>query len=162
MIKSSRGCCGAEELEQVKEAFEYGYFGLAYKVNEFEEKLKGYLCTDRKVVAVNTGTSALHIALASIGVQPGDEIIVPSFTFVATLQPISDCGGTPVFCEIDPRTFLMDMVDVERKITKKTKAIIPVHYAGSPCDMDALLELKEKYGVRIIEDAAHAIGSTYK
>lgn len=162
MIKSSRGCCGEEELNQVKEAFDYGYFGLAYKVNEFEEKLQEYLGTDRSVVAVNTGTSALHIALASIGIQDGDEVIVPSFTFVATLQAISDCGGVPVFCEVDEKTMLMDMADVERKITDKTKAIVPVHYAGSPCDMDALLAMKEKYGVRIVEDAAHAIGSTYK
>lgn len=162
MIKSSRGCCGAEELAQVKEAFDYGYFGLAYKVNEFEEKLQEYLGTNRNVVAVNTGTSALHIALASIGIAEGDEVIVPSFTFVATLQAISDCGGVPVFCEINKETFLMDVDDVERRITSKTKAIIPVHYAGSPCDMDALLAIKEKYGIRIVEDAAHAIGSTYK
>ena len=162
MIKSSRGCCEKEELDQVKEAFEYGYFGLAYKVNEFEEQLKKYLNTDREVVAVNSGTNALHIALASIGVKSGDEVILPSFTFVATAQAISGCGATPVFCEVDYKTMLMDVKDVENKISSKTKAIIPVHYAGVPCDMDGLMNLKEKYGIRIIEDAAHAIGSIYK
>ena len=147
MIKVSRGCCGEEELEQVKEAFEYGYFGLAYKVNEFEEALKGYLGSDREVIAVNTGTSALHIALDSIGIKEGDEVILPSFTFVATAQAITECGGKPVFCEIDEKTMLIDINDVKKKITDKTKAIMPVHYAGAPCDMDELLSIKEKYGI---------------
>lgn len=161
MIKSSRGCCSTEELEQVKEAFDYGYFGLAYKVNEFEEKLKQYLGTDREVVAVSTGTTALHLALDSIGIKEGDEVILPSFTFVATAQAITACGGTPVFCEIDENTMLMNIDDVRKKITDKTKAIMPVHYSGEPCNMDELLKIKEEYGIRIIEDAAHAIGSTY-
>ena len=133
MIKSSRGCCGEEELAQVKEAFEYGYFGLAFKVNEFEKKLGEYLKTDREVIAVNTGTSALHIALDAIGIKEGDEVIMPSFTFVATAQAISACGGTPVFCDVDRNTMLIGIEDVRRKITEKTKAIIPVHYAGAPC-----------------------------
>lgn len=89
MIKLSRGCCGKEELDQVKEAFDYGYFGLAYKVNEFEDKLQEYIGEGRKVIAVNTGTSALHIALDSINIKYGDEVILPSFTFVATAQAIS-------------------------------------------------------------------------
>ena len=162
MIKSSRGCCGEEELAQVKEAFDYGYFGLAFKVNEFEEKLGEYLATDREIIAVNTGTSALHIALDSIGISEGDEVILPSFTFVATAQAISACGGKPVFCDVYPDSMLIDIDDVKKKITDRTKAIMPVHYAGAPCDMDALMEIKEKYGIRIIEDAAHAIGSEYK
>lgn len=162
MIKVSRGCCGEEELAQVKEAFEYGYFGLAYKVNEFEEELKKYLNTDREVIAVNTGTSALHIALDAIGISEGDEVILPSFTFVATAQAISECGGTPVFCEVDENTMLIDIEDVKSKITSKTKAIIPVHYSGAPCDMNALMEIKKKYNIRIIEDAAHAIGTEYE
>ncbi|MBE7060502.1 MAG: DegT/DnrJ/EryC1/StrS family aminotransferase [Ruminococcaceae bacterium] len=162
MIKLSRGCCGKEELDQVKEAFDYGYFGLAYKVNEFEDKLQEYIGEGRKAIAVNTGTSALHIALDSINIKYGDEVILPSFTFVATAQAISCCGGKPVFCDVNKDTMLMDIDDVKRKITPKTKAIIPVHYAGAICDMDALLELKEQYNIRIIEDAAHAIGSVYK
>ncbi len=162
MIKSSRGCCGEEELEQVKEAFDYGYFGLAYKVNEFENALSEYLGGNREVIAVNTGTSALHIALASIGIKEGDEVILPSFTFVATAQAIAACGAKPVFCDIEKDTFLLDVDAVEKLITPKTRAIIPVHYAGSPCDMDRFLEIGRKYNIVIIEDAAHAIGSTYK
>lgn len=162
MIKSSRGCCGAEELAEVKEAFEYGYFGLAYKTNEFEQKMADYLDTDRFVITTSTGTNALHLAMDTIGIKPGDEVIMPSMTFVATAQAVQMCGGTPVFCEIHPDTFLMDVEDVKRKITSKTKAIIPVHYAGRPCDMDALMKIKEETGIRIVEDAAHAFGTYYK
>ncbi len=162
MIKISRGCCGEEELKEVKEAFEYGYFGLAYKTNEFESEVKKYLDTDRSVIATSTGTDALHLALESIGVGVGDEVIMPSFTFVATAQAVRMCGATPVFCEIDPVHFLISIEDVKRKITEKTKAIIPVHYAGRPCDMDALLKIKDETGIRIVEDAAHAFGTYYK
>ena len=161
MIKVSRGCCGEEELAQVKEAFEYGYFGLAYKVEEFEKAIADYLTTNRNIVATNTGTSALHLALATLGIGEGDEVILPSFTFVATAQTISETGATPVFCDVHPDTFLLDLEDVKRKITSRTKAIIPVHYAGRPCDMDSLLKIKEEKGIRIIEDAAHAFGSYY-
>ena len=127
MIKVSRGCCGEEELAQVKEAFEYGYFGLAYKVEEFEKAIADYLTTNRNIVATNTGTSALHLALATLGIGEGDEVILPSFTFVATPQPVSETGATPVFCDVHPDTFLLDLEDVKRKITSRTKAIIPVH-----------------------------------
>ena len=162
MIKSSRGCCGEEELAEVKEAFDYGYFGLAYKTNEFEEKIGEYLGTDRYVITTSTGTNALHLALDTIGIGPGDEVIMPSFTFVATAQAVAMCGGTPVFCEVDPDTFLMDIDDVRKKISPATKAIVPVHYAGRPCDMDALMEIRERTGIRIVEDAAHAFGTYYK
>lgn len=161
MIKSSRGCCGTEELAEVKEAFDYGYFGLAYKTNEFETEIAKYLNTDRFVITTNTGTNALHLALDTIGIQPGDEVIMPSFTFVATAQAVAMCGGIPIFCEVHPDTFLIDMEDVRKKITSRTKAIIPVHYAGRPCDMDALMEIRKKTGIRIIEDAAHAFGTYY-
>ena len=162
MIKSSRGCCGAEELAEVKEAFDYGYFGLAYKTNEFEQEIGKYLDTDRFVITASTGTNALHLALDTLGITEGDEVIMPSFTFVATAQAVEMCGGKPVFCEVDPVTFLMDIEDVKRKITDKTKAIMPVHYAGRPCDMDALMKIKKETGIRIIEDAAHAFGTFYK
>lgn len=162
MIKVSRGCCGEEELAQVKEAFEYGYFGLAYKTDEFEKEVAKYLNTDRFVIATNTGTSALHLSLSTLGIGPGDEVILPSFTFVATAQAVSEVGAKPVFCEVNKDTFLLDINDVKNKITSKTKAIIAVHYAGRPCDIDELLKIKDEKGVRIIEDAAHAFGSYYK
>lgn len=162
MIKLSRGCCEEEELQQVKEAFDYGYFGLAYKTDEFEQEIGRYLNTPRSVIATNTGTTALHLALDTIGVSQGDEVIMPSFTFAATAQAVKMCGAKPVFCEVHSDTFLMDTDDVKRKISDRTKAVIPVHYAGRPCDMDILMEIHSKTGIRIVEDAAHAFGSEYK
>jgi perosamine synthetase len=161
MIKVSRGCLGEEELKEVQAAFEYGYYGLAAKVTEFEEQLGRYLGTDY-VLATNTGTSALHLALLVAGVGPGDEVIVPSLTFVAAFQVVSLAGAIPIPCDIRPDTLLIDLEDATRRITSKTKAIMPVHYAGNPCDMDALLAVSGRHGIRVVEDAAHALGSVYK
>lgn len=161
MIKVSRGCCGEEELKEVKEAFDYGYFGLAYKVNEFEQEIQKYLNTDREVVCSCNGTAALHLALDACGVGEGDEVILPSFTFVATAQAIVACGAKPVFVDCYKDTLLMDIDDVKRKITSRTKVIMPVHYSGAVCNMDELMKIKSEKNIRIIEDAAHAFGSEY-
>jgi dTDP-4-amino-4,6-dideoxygalactose transaminase len=161
VIKVSLAHLGEEELEEVRSAFEYGYFGLAYNVDEFETQVGKYIGA-KHVVATNTGTSALHIAMDVLGLQPGDEVIVPSLTFVASFQAITSVGATPIPCDVDADTLCMDPKDVEKRITSKTKALMPIHYGGHPCDMDTLMGLKEKYGLRIIEDAAHAFGSTYK
>jgi dTDP-4-amino-4,6-dideoxygalactose transaminase len=160
MIKVAQGCLEEEELAEVKSVWDYGYYGLSYKVNEFEEKLKGYLGA-KNVVAVNTGTSALHLALDAIGISKGDEVIVPSLTFVASFQAISATGAKPVACDVYPDTLLMNMEDMQRKITRKTKAIMPVHYCGNPCNMDSLTKIWKQSGIRIVEDAAHALGGTY-
>lgn len=162
MIKVARACVSKEELDEIKEALDYGYFGLAYKVNELEEQIAKYLQTDRSVVCCANGTAAIHLALECAGVGPGDEVILPSFTFIATAQAVLMAGATPILCDVNRDDFLISIDDVERKITSKTKAIIPVHYAGNVCDMDRLMEIKDKYGIRIIEDAAHAFGSYYK
>lgn len=161
MIKLAKAQLGLEELSKVQEAFNYGYFGLAYNVQKFEQDLAQFIGSS-SVVAVNTGTSALHLALEACGITSGDEVIVPSLTFVASFQAITQTGAKPIACEVDPDTLLIDIEDVKRRITSKTKAIMPVHYGGSICDMDILLKLKEDLGIRIIEDAAHAIGSIYK
>ncbi len=161
MIKVSRGCLGEEELAAVKEAFDYGYFGLAYKVLEFEEALKNYLQAEH-VVATNTGTSALHLALEVLDVGKGDEVIVPSLTFVASFQSVTATGATPVPGDIYADTLLINIEDVRKRITPKTKVIMPVHYSGNPCDMDALLAIGKELNIRIVEDAAHALGSSYK
>jgi len=161
MIKVSRGCLGEEELAAVREAFTYGYFGHAYKVIEFEEEIKKYLGAEH-VVAVNSGTAALHLTLDALGIGGGDEVITPSLTFVGAYQAISATGAKPVAVDIQPDTLLLDIEDVEKKISPKTKAIMPVHYAGNPCDMDALLQIGERNQIRIIEDAAHAFGSYYR
>ena len=148
MIKVSQGCLGEEEAKEVLSAFEYGYFGLAAKVDEFEQSLKDYLGAPF-AIATNSGTNAMHLALDALGVGKGDEVIVPSLTFVASFQAISATGAKPVACDILPNTLLIDIEDVKRKITERTKAIMPVHYMGNPCDMDALLKLKELHGIRI-------------
>lgn len=161
MIKVSQGCLGEEELAEVKEAFDYGYFGMSYKVFEFEAALKKYLGA-KYVIAVNNCTSALHIAVEALGIGKGDEVIIPSLTFVGAFQAISATGATPVPVDIYPDTLLIDIEDVKRKINPSTKAIMPVHYAGNPCDLDALAKIAGEYHLRIIEDAAHAFGSYYK
>src|SRR6266851_2683587 len=114
MIKVSAGCLGDEELGAVREAFAYGYFGLAHNVTAFEEALKEYLGVP-EVVAVNSGTSALHLALDAIGVGPGDEVLVPSLTFIASFQAIALTGATPVACDVNPDTLLMDLQDAESR-----------------------------------------------
>jgi perosamine synthetase len=161
VIKLSKGCLGEEELSALRDVFAYGYFGLGVQVQQFEEALKKYLEADH-VVATNTGTSALHLALDALGIGAGDEVIVPSLTFVAAFQAIHATGATPVPCDILSHTLLIDLEDIERRVTRRTKAVMPVHYAGNPCDMNSLMELSHRYGLRIVEDAAHAFGATYK
>lgn len=161
MIPVSRPSIGDEELREIGKVFNTGWLGLGSAVYEFENSLKDYLgSTD--VVAVNTGTSALHIALDAVGISEGDEVIVPSLTFCASVQVITALRAVPVFCEAEPSTLNIDVEDVRQRITAKTKAIMPVHYGGNACDMDSLLDIGRKHNILIIEDAAHAFGSTYK
>ena len=141
--------------------FETGWLGMGSTVFEFEKTLGAYLGA-RNVIAVNSGTTALHLALDGLGIRHGDEVILPSLTFCASAQVITALGGTPVFCEISPDTLNMDLADVRRRITKRTKAIMPVHYCGTSCDMDGLLAMGKEHAVSIVEDAAHAFGSSYK
>jgi len=157
----SRPSIGQEELKEVEKVFSTGWLGLGSTVFEFENKLKDYLGA-KHVLAVNTGTTALHIALDAFGIKDGDEVIVPSLTFCASVQVITALGAIPVFCEIDPDNLNIDITDVRKRITTKTKAIMPVHYCGQACDMDALMEIGKKQNIFIIEDAAHAFGSLYK
>ncbi|MBN1161363.1 MAG: DegT/DnrJ/EryC1/StrS family aminotransferase [Dehalococcoidales bacterium] len=161
MIAVSKGCLGAEELAAVKAAFELGYFGMASKVLEFEEAVRKYLGA-KYVITTNNCTSALHVALDALGIGKGDEVITPSLTFIGAFQAISATGATPVPVDVYPDTLLIDIEDVKRKITPQTKAIMPVHYAGNPCDLDALAKITKDHKIRIIEDAAHAFGSYYK
>ena len=161
MIPNSRPYIGEEELAEVKKVFASGWLGMGSAVFEFEKAIQGYLGA-KYVIAVNTGTSALHIALDSLGIKGEDEVIVPSLTFIGTIQAIVACGAKPVFCEIDPSTLNIDVEDAKKRINKRTKAIMPVHYGGLACDMDGLVNIAQKYSLRIVEDAAHAFGSFYK
>lgn len=161
MIPVSRPSIGIEELEEVRKVFDTGWLGLGSTVFEFENAIKEYLGA-RNVIAVNTGTTALHIALDAHGIDEGSEVIVPSLTFCASIQVITALKAIPVFCEIEPDTLNMDIEDVKKRITRKTKAIMPVHYCGNPCDMDGLLRIGRERNILIIEDAAHAFGSSCK
>lgn len=150
-----------EELAAISGVLKSCWLGMGAEVKEFEEEVKKYLGA-KYFIAVNTGTSAIHLALEAVGIKKGDEVIVPSLTFVGSIHPILYCGAKPAFCDVEYDTLNIDVKDAEERITKKTKAVLPVHYSGQPCDMAALLKLGKKYKIKIIEDAAHAFGSTYK
>src|SRR5688500_9636244 len=127
-------------------------------VERFERNLARY-CNTKHAIGVSSGTDALLCALMGLGIQPGDEVICPSFTFFATAGSIARLGAVPVFAEIDPRTFNLDPARIEGKITKKTKAIMPVHLFGQVADMDAINEIACRQGLLVVEDAAQAIGA---
>jgi dTDP-4-amino-4,6-dideoxygalactose transaminase len=160
-IKLSKSVVNKKEIAAISRVMlKDGYFGMGQEVRNFEKELKEFLETDKDVVCVNTGTSALHLAVAAV-VRPGDEVLVQSLTYVASYQAISAAGATPVSCEIDPATLTIDLADAEQKLTSKTKAIMPVHYASDPGDLDKLYEFAKKHNLRVIEDAAHAFGGKY-
>jgi len=136
-------------------------FTLGSEVAAFEEEFATY-CQAQYGIGVNTGTSALHLALLAAGIGPGDEVITVPFTFVATVAAIYYTGATPVFVDINPRTFTIDVKAIEAAITDKTKAILPVHLYGQPADMDPILDIAKRHGLVVIEDAAQAHGAEYK
>lgn len=130
-------------------------------IEGFEEAVAQFVGA-RYAVAVSNGTAALHAALYSLGVGPGDEVIVPPITFVATANAVLFMGGTPIFADVAPDTLLLDPAQVEAKLTPKTKAVIAVDYAGQPCDYDALRHICERHGIALVADACHALGAQYK
>ena len=153
---------GAEETAAVLEVLRSRWLSMGARTLEFERAFSEHTETTH-AVAVSSGTAALHLALLAVGVKSGDEVIVPALTFVATANAALYCGARPVFGDIcGADTPLLDPDDVERKITSRTRAIVPVHYGGYSCDMDALRDLAERHAIHLIDDAAHAIGSTWK
>jgi dTDP-4-amino-4,6-dideoxygalactose transaminase len=136
-------------------------FTLGSEVAAFEEEFAAY-CQGAYGIGVNNGTSALHLALLAADIGSGDEVITVPFTFVATISAIVYSGATPVFVDIDPRTYTMDIAAIESAITAKTKAILPVHLYGQPADMDPIMEIARRHGLLVIEDAAQAHGAEYK
>jgi perosamine synthetase len=130
-------------------------------IGAFEEAFAKF-CGVKHAIATNNGTTALHLALVGLDLQPGDEVIVPTLTYIASANAVRYCGATPVFVDSDPRTFNIDPADVAAKITPKTKGIMPVHLYGHSADMDPLLALAKQHNLFILEDAAEAIGATYK
>lgn len=148
-------------IDSIKEVFDSGWLTTGPKVRTFEQKF-GSLLGTRHNVATSSCTAALHLAYLSHGIGPGDEVIVPSYTFCSTINTIVHTGATPVFCDIDERTLCIDPKVIENLITKKTKSIVVVHFAGMPADMDRINRLAKKYNLIVIEDAAHGFYAKYK
>lgn len=149
------------EVDSVAEVIESGWVSQGPRVRAFEEAF-ATLVGAPEAIATTSCTTALQMALYVSGIGPGDEVIVPALSFIATANAVWQCGGTPVFADIDPLTYNLDPAAAERAITPRTRAIMPVHQLGLPADMDAFLELGARHGATIIEDAACAIGATYK
>lgn len=158
-IRLSKSSLSEQEKEAVCQVLDKEYLGMGEEVQQFENAIKNYLDTSLDVVCVNTGTAALHLALSGLGIGKGDEVLVPSLTYVASFQAISATGATPIACEVHPETLFLDSDDARRKITKKTKVIMPVHYASSSKGMEAVYALAKEFSLRVVEDAAQAFGS---
>jgi dTDP-4-amino-4,6-dideoxygalactose transaminase len=152
---------GTAEMDEVLDTLRSGWLGTGPKVQRFEEDFRRYVGA-RYAVAVNSCTAALHLSLLVAGVGPGDEVITTTMTFPATVNTIVHCGATPVLVDCDPTTGLIDVARVAAVITSRTRAIVPVHLYGRPCDMDAIMALADRHGLVVIEDAAHAIEAVYR
>ena len=153
---------GEEEINEVVDTLRSGWVTTGPKTKQFEQDFAEYLGDGVQALAVNSATSGLHLALEALGVQAGDEVIIPSYTFTATAEVIRYLGATPVFVDSCEDTMNISPEAVERAITDKTKAIMPVHFAGLACDMDALIAIAKKHNLKIVEDAAHAFPTKYK
>lgn len=162
MIPVCEPLIGKKELEYVTDCIKTGWISSSGKyIEEFEDKWASY-CGRKYGIAVSNGTTALQLALGCLGLEPGDEVIMPSFTIISCAMAVIYNGAKPVLVDSDPEIFTIDISKIEEKITKRTKAIMPVHIYGHPCDMDPIMELAEKYGLSIIEDAAEAHGAEYR
>jgi dTDP-4-amino-4,6-dideoxygalactose transaminase len=160
-VPITKPALGEEEAQAPFESIKAGWVTQGPKVAEFEKAVAAYVGA-KYGVATTSCTTGLHLALAAIGVGPGDEVIVPSFTFIASANAILYTGATPVFADIDGRTFNVDPADVERKISKRTKAIMPVDQIGLACDIGAINDIAKRRGIDVVEDAAPAIGAEYR
>ena len=149
-----------DEINEVVKTLKSGWIGTGPKTAKFEQILSSYAGA-KYAIAVNSCTAALHLSMIAVGIGPGDEVIIPAMTFCATANAIIHTGAKPVFVDVKKSTMNIDPVFIEKAITKKTKAIIPVHFAGRPCEMDQILKIAKKHKLLIIEDAAHAIGAEY-
>jgi len=159
-IPPAKPIIGDEERAAVDAVLRSGMVAQGPEVNAFEAEFAAHFVSGRPAVAVNSGTAGLHLGLLAAGVGPGDEVIVPSFTFAATGNSVALTGGTPVFADIEPETFSLDPAAVEAAITPRTKGILPVHLYGHPARMRELAEIAKRHGIALYEDAAQAHGAS--
>src|SRR5512137_204902 len=160
-IPVARPAIGQEEISAVTDVLKSGMLASGDRVAEFERKFADF-CGSNHAVATNNGTAALHAALLAAGVCPGDEVIVPAFSFVATASAVVMCGAKPVFADVDEKTYTLSPQQVAERVTPRTRAVIGVHLFGQPCDIEALQEICESKSLKFIEDAAQAHGAVYK
>jgi dTDP-4-amino-4,6-dideoxygalactose transaminase len=152
---------GDDEIQEVVESMQSGWLGTGPKVARFESNFKAYKGAAH-AVAVSSCTAALHLSMLAADIKPGDEVITTAMTFCATVNAIIHAGATPVLADIDPVTMNIDSDQLEERITEKTKAILLVHFAGRPCNMDAIMDIAKQHNLKVIEDCAHAIETEYK
>jgi dTDP-4-amino-4,6-dideoxygalactose transaminase len=157
----ARPALGEEEIAEVVDTLRSGWITTGPKVERFTAAFAEYV-EGRFAVPVSSATAGLHVALLALGVGPGDEVITTPLTFVATLNTIVQCGAVPVLADIDAATLNVRVEEISKRVTAKTKVIVPVHYVGQPADLDPILELAAGRGIAVLEDAAHAVGSEYK
>jgi perosamine synthetase len=160
-IRLARPDIGNDEIQEVTKAMKSGWITQGEKVEEFEKLFADY-CGVKYGVATTSGTTALHTALASLSIQTSDEVITTPLSCVSTANPILYLHAEPIFADVEAKTLNVNPSIIERSITEKTKAILPVHMFGHPVDMDPIIETAEKHGVHVVEDAAHALGAKYK
>jgi dTDP-4-amino-4,6-dideoxygalactose transaminase len=153
---------GEEEIAEVVDALRSGWLTTGPKTQRFEQEFASFIGRGAQALAVNSATAGLHLALEALGVGPGDEVITTPYTFTATAGVVRHLGADPVFVDVDPRTFNLDPEKIERAITSRTRVIMPVHFAGLACEMAPIIELARKHRLKIVEDAAHALPTTYR
>ncbi|NTV36662.1 MAG: DegT/DnrJ/EryC1/StrS family aminotransferase [Anaerolineaceae bacterium] len=161
MISIAKPIFGKEEEQAILDVIASGMLVQGPKVKEFEERFAEF-CNVKFAIATSSGTTALHIAMLAHHIGPSDEVITTPFSFIASANCVLYAGAKPVFADIEPHYFTIDPVEIEKKITKNTKAIIPVHLYGQSCDMDAIVKIAEKHNLAIVEDACQAHGTTYR
>lgn len=157
----SRPSIGDAEVSAVTEVLRSGWITTGSRTRDFEQRFAAFVDADH-AVALSSATGAMHVTLLALGIGPGDEVITPSLTWVSTANMICLLGATPVFVDVDPDTLMVTPQTVQAALTPRTKAIIPVHYAGAPCDLSSLRQIARQRGIALIEDAAHAVGTRYE